>query len=150
MAYLTTPAAQPSSGVTVSVANARLDNGYFYVDLCYDRPDDGNWLARRGTLEIGSQVFQGIRSTPIELRDWPVDGQQLVRRWVNSDYVEAWESALPDAHGQRCDTLDYEVGSGAHGSTYTLTIQSLVNRAGTGAPGNGDVIEGPWVLVGTF
>lgn len=142
------PAAQTVSGITLTAANPRLDGEHFRIDVCWDRPDNGNWLLSGGTLEIGGQALQGIQAQPIELRDWPVNGQQRVRHWVNGVTDESWEPAAPDAKGRRCDTLDYEVGTDSPGRAFILTFEALKNRNGTGAPRNGEVIEGPWIFAG--
>jgi hypothetical protein len=120
------------NGLQISVSNARIEDHQVKLDVCYERPDDDNWLLRGATLEYNGAQVSGFSAEPIEFRGTPVDGKQKVTVFREGNPVEAWEDSGITQKGQRCDTLAFDVEPSPNAVDFTLAIQAVRMRPDEG------------------
>lgn len=107
------PPAEPGAltrtvnGITVSATNFRRVGNQVQADVCLVRPDDGDWLIHRAGLRYsagGAETeVSDFSGTPNEGMTPPVQGP----------------------HAFRCDTLAFDLPTGADPASVTLAIQTI-------------------------
>jgi hypothetical protein len=117
---------QTVNGVEVSAANFRLEGNQVKADVCFDRPDDSDWIIRKASLQFGKEGVNYFGFNPIEVRDLAVNGQQRVITFEAGRKDVHFEQAADGQKGRRCDTLHFEVPPDADLSNFTIAIHAII------------------------
>ena len=116
---------QDVNGVLISATSFRTEGNLVKADVCFELPDDADWIIWEAALQYGSGESTAFWGEPIELRFPAVDGQQRVISFEAGNKVEHLESAMDGQGGQRCDTLAFEVPSGTDLANLSLVIYEI-------------------------
>jgi hypothetical protein len=122
---------QTVNGLEVTATNFRKEEGRLKADLCFVLRDNSDWVIWKPSLtytQNGKEIelSDNYGSMPIELRGFPVNGQQRVITFLASGEKEIHsEPAAAGQMGRRCDTLYFEVPAEADLSNFSLVIHSI-------------------------
>lgn len=122
------------SGITISAANFRIEEGRYLVDLCYDKPDKADWTIWQARLDYREHSQNLFGFEAIEIRQPSENGsQQVTRTDENGESVyttiDVGNAELP---GVRCDLLHFDIPEGLALDEATLTIESIAAYPGEG------------------
>lgn len=135
---------QQVNGVEMSVANFRSVKNDFYVDVCFQMPDDNDWIYQEVKIQFGNVEIPPYESTRFESISTLPNGQRILTTFLGdppqlvSENIEAKD--LPD---YRCDTLGFHIGAEMIEADVTLYIGSIGStpREGEGCAATRDKVQ---------
>lgn len=122
-----------TNGVTVYAGNYRLMAGELLADVCFDMPDESDWMIWQEAPVADEQGYSidYMSGIVIEIRYPPklVDGKMKHQIVDTINPGVTYRDAKPDKKiGQRCDTLGYPVPERFDTSSFTLTVKSIARN----------------------
>jgi hypothetical protein len=122
--------AQTVNGIEVTATNFRREGSQVKADVCFVTLDNSDWIIWSVSLKYAKNgkptEVSDFGTTPIELREFPVNGQQRVITFgAGGEKNVHSEPAATGQMGRRCDTLYFEVPVEADLSNLNLTIHSI-------------------------
>lgn len=119
--------AQTVNGVEIRFEGVQHKGETVTVNVCFDLPDDSDWLIWDTTLEVNGKATRWSTMGPTELRKPPMDGMQQV--WIfnyeGEDQIY-YEEADESQSGYRCEAINFEGFADLSPSTpATLIIEAL-------------------------
>lgn len=118
-----------ANGLEMSAANFRVEDNVLKVDVCYQKPNNENWLVFDTAIQVGETKVSVNGASGLEETSSMEDGRRQIYTFANRadelpgqiQYVEY--DGLPD---YRCDTLDFRIGSSLDLSHFELVIKTLM------------------------
>lgn len=122
--------AQTVNGIEVTATNFRREGNQVKADICFVVQDTSDWSIWKASLTYvtngKSTEVSDFGGIPIELREFPVSGQQRVIKFgAGGEKNVHSEPAVAGQMGRRCDTLYFEVPVEVDLSSLKLTIHSI-------------------------
>jgi hypothetical protein len=122
------------SGVEMSATNFRLEKNNFYVDVCFQTPDDNDWIYQGVKIQIGDVDIPPYEFTRFESVSTFPNGQRVLTTFLGDPPQLVSENIvsneLPD---YRCDTLGFHVGAKMFERKVSLYINSIGSTPREGA-----------------
>lgn len=121
---------QTVNGIEFTATNFRKEEDQLKADICFVLQDSSDWIVWKASLKYmqdGQEAeLSDFGGMPIELREFPVNGQQKVVTFQEAGKKTVhWEPATAGQMGLRCDTLSFEVPAQADLSNFEITIHSI-------------------------
>ena len=118
-----------TNGLEMSAANFRMEENVLKVDVCYQKPNNENWLVFNTAIQVGETKVSADGASGLEETSSMEDGRRQIYTFANRadglsgqiQYVK--HDGLPD---YRCDTLDFRVDSSLDLSYFELVIKTLM------------------------
>ncbi|GER78398.1 MAG: hypothetical protein M5U11_03595 [Anaerolineales bacterium] len=121
-----------ANGIEMSAANFRLENNEVKVDICFQTPNNNDWISD-ASLQIGNEKVPAYGGTTFEKMETLEDGQKRITTYLGNPPKLNWSMSPSDGQPDyRCDTLAFRLGDAAFPAQVVLQIRSIVSTPNEG------------------
>jgi hypothetical protein len=162
------------NGITVEASNFRIKDGFFVVDVCYDRPTEADWLLPANTTLLTESnsitVFEwGMIEFKVSADGGPGQRCDFARFLLDASMeIKEFEISIPrletsfpesldcDAAQKKLDSSGIEIrcvqDEGYYGPELTSKPEALSDSDAYDLIGDAfiEIVDGPWILSGSM
>lgn len=135
---------QMVNGVEMSAANFRSKKNDFYVDVCFQMPDDNDWIYQEVKIQFGNVEIPPYEFTRFESISTLSNGQRVLTTFLGDPPQLVSENIeVKDFPDYRCDTLGFHISAEMIETDVTLYIGSIGStpREGEGCTATRDKVQ---------
>jgi len=115
--------AQTVRGVEMVATNFRIENGEFMADICFQTPDNNDWVTHKVTARFGNTELVPYGGTTFEtVYTLPNGERYLVTNVGNPRVVNKQSIPIDGMPDYRCDTLIFRISSDLNLSTSNVIV----------------------------
>jgi hypothetical protein len=118
---------QRVNNIEITVDHFRREKDQVLLDVCFQLPDNSDWLMWNGLLKYGKEVYEWSGGGPFEIRLPPENGKQRVFTFPEGGGIkDTWEDAVDGQIGRRCETVYFDnIPLAANQTHFTFTIDAI-------------------------
>lgn len=118
-----------ANGIEISATNFRIEDKTLKVDICFQKPNNDNWLVFDASIQVGETQIPLDGGRGIEETNTLNNGQRYIFTFADQtngipgQEQTVMHDGLPD---YRCDALDFQLDTSLNLSKFNLVIKSLL------------------------
>jgi hypothetical protein len=121
-----------TNGIEMSAANFRLENNEIKVDICFQQPNNYDWVSD-ASIQIRNETIRPYGGSTFERTETLEDGQKRITTYLGNPPQLEWSTMPSDGQPDyRCDTLAFRLGSNPPPKHFTLQVAAIITTPNEG------------------